>query len=117
MADAVSLLPATRPDTDTGPARSVLMTALFLVPEMLRECPLGMSLGATSSLSGDTSTMSQMTIPFSAAMAMASSVMLRMPVMSTSLIVTSLPKMELARMTALDALSNPSTSLVGSVSA
>ena len=47
----------------------------------------------------------------------ASSVIDEMPVILTSLNVTFLPNIELARITTLQALSYPSMSLVGSVSA
>jgi len=117
MADAVSLRPAPRPDTVTGPAMSVRICAVFRVPDMLRGCPLGMSLGPTSSLVSVTSPMSLMTMLREAAIATASSVIEVMPVILTSSKVTFLPKTELARMATLHALSYPSMSLVGSVSA
>ena len=55
IAEAVSILPAPLPDTVTGPARSESIWAVFRVPLMLRGCPLGISLGPTSSFVSETS--------------------------------------------------------------
>lgn len=117
IAEAVSILPAPLPVTVTGPARSERIWAVFSVPEMPRGCPFGTSLGPTSSLLSETSPMSLMTMLCAAAREMASSVIEVMPVILTSLNVTSRPNTALARMTTLHALSYPSMSLVGSVSA
>lgn len=105
MADAVSILPAPRPVTVMGPARSERICAVLSVPEMLSGCPLGTSLGPTSSLVSDTSPIRRMTMLRDEARDTASSVMDVMPVMRTSPNVTFLPNTELARMTTLQALS------------
>ena len=76
-----------------------------------------MSLGDTSSLVSETSPMSLMTMLWDAAWATASAVIWLIPVILTSLKETSRWKTELARMTHFAAVSYPSTSLVGSVSA
>ena len=105
MADAVSVRPAPLPETVTGPARSVTIWAVFKVPDMLSGCPLGISLGPTSSLLSLTSPMSLMTMLREAAMDTASSVIEVMPVILMSSKVTFLPNTALASIATLHALS------------
>ena len=79
-------VPAPRPTTVISPARSVISCTMFRVPPMASGWPAGTIRGDTSSLLLLISPMSRMTFFCSAARVMASSVMLRMPVLRTSLV-------------------------------